>query len=297
MERSPSKRRDVLPEGWWSAETCWSLDPDECTFDLSDEAKSRIEACHGFLLSKAGQGEVIYGINTGFGDLATTVVDDLHGLQRNLLISHACGVGEPLPQDVVRMMLLLKVKGLSQGHSGVALTTVQRLLDHWNANVLPVVPEQGSLGASGDLAPLAHMVLPLIGLGEVTMPDGRRLPSGEALAEFGWAPLELGPKEGLALINGTQMMLGVGMVALQRIERLASWADAVGAWSLEAWNGLEAAMHPPSMRCATTPGPSSRPTTFELGLRAARVWRSPGRTCKTRIRSGACPRSMARRGM
>ena len=115
MERSPSKRREVLPEGWWSAETCWSLDPDECTFDLSDEAKSRIEACHGFLLSKAGQGEVIYGINTGFGDLATTVVDDLHGLQRNLLISHACGVGEPLPQDVVRMMLLLKVKGLSQG--------------------------------------------------------------------------------------------------------------------------------------------------------------------------------------
>ena len=195
------------------------------------------------------------------------------------------------------MMLLLKVKGLSQGHSGVALTTVQRLLDHWNANVLPVVPEQGSLGASGDLAPLAHMVLPLIGLGEVTMPDGRRLPSGEALAELGWEPLELGPKEGLALINGTQMMLGVGMVALQRIERLASWADAVGAWSLEAWNGLEAAMHPPSMRCATTLGPSSRPTTSELGLRAAHVWRSPGRTCKTRTRSGACPKSMARRGM
>ena len=243
MERSPSKRREVLPEGWWSAETCWSLDPDECTFELSDEAKSRIENCHAFLLSKAGQGEVIYGINTGFGDLATTVVDDLHGLQRNLLISHACGVGEPLPQDVVRMMLLLKVKGLSQGHSGVALTTVQRLLDHWNANVLPVVPEQGSLGASGDLAPLAHMVLPLIGLGEVTMADGRRLPSSEALSELGWAPLELGPKEGLALINGTQMMLGMGMVALQRIERLASWADAVGAWSLEAWNGLDAAMH------------------------------------------------------
>ncbi|HCC63858.1 MAG TPA: hypothetical protein DEP62_01495, partial [Flavobacteriales bacterium] len=141
MERSPSKRRDVLPEGWWSAETCWSLDPDECTFELSDEAKARIETCHAFLLSKAGQGDVLYGINTGFGDLATTVVEDLRGLQRNLLISHACGVGEPLPQEVVRMMLLLKVKGLSQGHSGVALTTVQRLLDHWNANVLPVVPE------------------------------------------------------------------------------------------------------------------------------------------------------------
>ena len=211
---------------------------------MSAEAVARIERCHAYLLDRASGGDTLYGINTGFGDLATTRVNDLVGLQRNLLISHACGVGEPLPGEVVKAMLLLKVKALEPGPFGVAVTTVQRLLDHWNAGVLPVVPSQGSLGASGDLAPLAHLVLPLIGEGEVVMPDGRQMASADALRELGWPALELGPKEGLALINGTQMMLGTGMVALEGVTRLADWADALGAWSLEAWNGLMAAMHP-----------------------------------------------------
>ena len=235
----------ALPEGWWGADVFWQLCEEEgTTRTLSAEAVARIERCHAYLLGRASGGDTLYGINTGFGDLATTRVEDLEGLQRNLLISHACGVGDPLPGEVVKAMLLLKVKALSQGHSGVAVTTVQRLLDHWNAGVLPVVPSQGSLGASGDLAPLAHLVLPLIGEGELVMPDGRQMASADALHELGWPVLELGPKEGLALINGTQMMLGTGMVALGRVTRLADWADALGAWSLEAWNGLKAAMHP-----------------------------------------------------
>ena len=241
------EHRDVceLPEGWWNAGTFWSLSSnDKNTWALSQEDIRRMERCHAYLAERASGGDTLYGINTGFGDLATTRVDDLKGLQRNLLISHACGVGDPLPREVVKAMLLLKVKALSQGHSGVAVATVQRLLDHANHGVLPVVPSQGSLGASGDLAPLAHLVLPLIGEGEVVMPDGRQLISGDALQELGWPILELGPKEGLALINGTQMMLGTGMVALERVTRLANWADALGAWSLEAWNGLKAAMHP-----------------------------------------------------
>ena len=241
------EHRDVceLPEGWWNAGMFWSLSSnDKNTWALSQEDIRRMERCHAYLAERASGGDTLYGINTGFGDLATTRVDDLKGLQRNLLISHACGVGDPLPREVVKAMLLLKVKALSQGHSGVAVATVQRLLDHANHGVLPVVPSQGSLGASGDLAPLAHLVLPLIGEGEVVMPDGRQLASRDALHELGWPTLELGPKEGLALINGTQMMLGTGMVALERVTRLAEWADALGAWSLEAWNGLKAAMHP-----------------------------------------------------
>ena len=241
------EHRDVceLPEGWWNAGTFWSLSSnDKNMWALSQEDIRRMERCHAYLAERASGGDTLYGINTGFGDLATTRVDDLKGLQRNLLISHACGVGDPLPREAVKAMLLLKVKALSQGHSGVAVATVQRLLDHANHGVLPVVPSQGSLGASGDLAPLAHLVLPLIGEGEVVMPDGRKLTSGDALHELGWPILELGPKEGLALINGTQMMLGAGMVALERVTRLAEWADALGAWSLEGWNGLKAAMHP-----------------------------------------------------
>lgn len=236
---------DALPEGWWGADVFWQLSREKgVPRTLSPESIARIERCHVYLLERAAGNDTLYGVNTGFGDLATTRVDDLVGLQRNLLISHACGVGSPLPDEVVRAMLLLKVKALSQGHSGVAVSTVQRLLDHWNEGVLPVVPSQGSLGASGDLAPLAHLALPLIGEGEVMMPDGRTLASQDALDELGWPVLELGPKEGLALINGTQMMLGMGMVALERIVCFADWADAIGSWSLEAWNGLLDAMHP-----------------------------------------------------
>ena len=144
----------TLPEGWWGADVCWQLLHEEgVTRTLSPQAVSRIERCHDYLLGRASGGDTLYGINTGFGDLATTRVNDLVGLQRNLLISHACGVGDPLPAQVVKAMLLLKVKSLSQGHSGVAVSTVQRLLDHWNAGVLPGFPARDRWGVR-DLARL-----------------------------------------------------------------------------------------------------------------------------------------------
>jgi histidine ammonia-lyase len=224
---------------WWDVDALEQALATPGRWELSSEARSAVETCHAFLMSQAaGSERAIYGVNTGFGDLAhTRVLDEqLAELQRRILISHACGVGDDVPDEVVRRMLVLKVKALAQGHSGVAPTTVERLLDFLNAGLLPVVPSQGSLGASGDLAPLAHLVLPLIGEGELKV-DGVAIPAGDVLAGFGWKPLELGAKEGLALINGTQLMLAYGAAALARLDRFAEAADAVAAWSLEAWHG------------------------------------------------------------
>jgi len=151
-------------------------------------------------------------------------------------MSHACGSGEPVPEEIVRTMLLLKVQNMAFGHSAVAPSTVQRLIDMYNADVLPVVYERGSLGASGDLAPLAHLSLPLIGLGEVTV-AGKRVPSAQALKKFGWSPLELGPKEGLALLNGTQFMNAYAALLTLKATRLAHFADVIGALSLDAFDG------------------------------------------------------------
>lgn len=229
-----------LTNGHWGVETVWNAVKGAPNLSLSAGMQQAIERCRDYLEAKlnADSDAAIYGVNTGFGDLASTRVgaEALSQLQRNLLVSHACGVGEEVPQDVVRAMVLLKIKSLGKGHSGVRIETVQRLVDHWNANLFPLVPSQGSLGASGDLAPLSHMVLPLIGEGEVLI-EGTPVPSGEVLAAKGWKPLELGAKEGLALINGTQLMLAYGVMALERLERIADWADALCAWSLEAWHG------------------------------------------------------------
>ena len=229
-----------LTNGHWGIETVWNAVKGSPNLTLSTGMQQAINRCREYLDAKlnADADAAIYGVNTGFGDLASTGVgtEALSQLQRNLLVSHACGVGEAVPEDVVRAMVLLKIKSLGKGHSGVRLETVQRLVDHWNANLLPLVPSQGSLGASGDLAPLSHMVLPLIGEGEVLI-EGTPVPSNEVLAAKGWMPLELGAKEGLALINGTQLMLAYGVMALERLERIADWADAMCAWSLEAWHG------------------------------------------------------------
>ena len=225
---------------WWDLEKVWRLLESEEPLQLSDDAVSATETCYNFLqqVIKDTDADPIYGVNTGFGDLAHTRVSDasLHLLQRNILISHACGVGEDVPEPIVRAMLLLKIKSLSKGHSGVQLATVQRLLDHLNLGILPVVPSQGSLGASGDLAPLSHLVLPLIGEGEVHV-EGAVVRSADLLLAKGWDPIHLGAKEGLALINGTQMMLGYGVMALRRLECISEWADVLCAWSLEAWHG------------------------------------------------------------
>ncbi len=207
--------------------------------ELSDDARSRIIRCREYLDNKMkSQKEPIYGITTGFGSLCNISIgaDQLKQLQKNLVMSHSCGVGERVPREIVRLMLLLKAQSLSYGNSGVQLITVQRLLDFFNNDVTPVVYQQGSLGASGDLAPLANMSLPLIGLGEVEY-KGETRPAAEVLAEFGWEPVELQSKEGLALLNGTQFMSSYGVWSLINARRLSALADKIGAMSLDAFDG------------------------------------------------------------
>jgi histidine ammonia-lyase len=184
--------------------------------DLSEEARINIVKCREYLDNKmASQTEPIYGINTGFGSLCNVKIsnENLSKLQENLMKSHACGTGDEVPQEVVKIMLLLKIKSLSFGHSGVQLQTVERLIDFYNNDILPVVYTQGSLGASGDLAPLAHLCLPLIGEGEVYV-DGFRQSAKKVLEKMNWSPIQLQSKEGLALLNGTQFMSAYGCYTL-----------------------------------------------------------------------------------
>lgn len=207
--------------------------------DLSDDAVSRITRCRDFLDHKMEtQQEPIYGITTGFGSLCNISIGrkDLSQLQKNLVMSHSCGTGERVPDRIVKLMLLLKIQSLSYGNSGVQLKTVQRLIDFFNNDILPVVFQQGSLGASGDLAPLANMSLPLLGLGEVEY-RGERRPSADVLAEMGWEPVTLMSKEGLALLNGTQFMSAFGVWSLLKAMRLSRQADEIAAMSLEAFDG------------------------------------------------------------
>jgi len=207
--------------------------------ELGDEARNAIVKCRSYLDSKMEDiSRPVYGITTGFGSLynVTIPTDQLSQLQYNLVVSHACGAGETVRPDIVRLMLLLKAQSLSYGHSGVQLITVQRLLDMFNNDILPVVYQQGSLGASGDLAPLAHLSLPLIGLGEVLY-KGRIRQSKEVWDEMGWEPITLQSKEGLALLNGTQFMSAHAIWSLIQCHRLSEWADKIGAMSLEAYDG------------------------------------------------------------
>lgn len=207
--------------------------------ELSEEARRRIVYCREYLDSKmATQEAPIYGITTGFGSLCNISVgaDELGCLQKNLVMSHACGTGDRVDNDVVRLMLLLKVQSLSYGNSGVQLATVERLIDFFNDDILPVVYQQGSLGASGDLAPLAHLSLPLLGLGEVEY-RGVILPSKEVLKAKGWSPIELQSKEGLALLNGTQFMSAYGVWSILKAQDLSEWADRIAALSLDAFDG------------------------------------------------------------
>jgi histidine ammonia-lyase len=205
---------------------------------LSPEAEEKIKACRAFLDQKmAKNSEPIYGINTGFGYLQNIKVSDdqLIDLQHNLLLSHACGTGEFVPQDVVKLMLLLKIQSLAYGHSGVALKTAELLVAFYNKNIVPVIYTQGSLGASGDLAPLAHLALPLISEGEVWEGD-KRVDAKTVLAKHGLKPLKLQSKEGLALINGTQFMLAYGVYILLKTQKIAAWADIAGSISADGFN-------------------------------------------------------------
>lgn len=180
----------------------------------------------------------VYGINTGFGPLCDTRISeaDTSLLQSNILKSHSVGVGKPIPQEIAKLMLITKVQALAQGYSGVAPETLQRIIWHIDHDIIPIVPEKGSVGASGDLAPLSHLFLPLIGLGEVYQND-QRTPSGELLKKHNLQPLVLGPKEGLALINGTQFILSFAVKAVQRLDDALNRADLIGALSLEGLMG------------------------------------------------------------
>jgi histidine ammonia-lyase len=206
---------------------------------LSEEAIVNIEKCRTYLDDKMkSHSEPIYGINTGFGSLCNVKIsnENLSKLQENLVKSHACGTGEAVPHEIVKIMLLLKIQSLSYGHSGVQLVTVQRLIDFYNHDILPLIYTQGSLGASGDLAPLAHLSLPLLGEGEVYC-DGFRQPAAKILAKMGWEPIELQSKEGLALLNGTQFMSAYGTYCLLKAQKIAYLADVIGAISLEGFDG------------------------------------------------------------
>ena len=204
---------------------------------LSETAKAKIEKCHSYLLQKVAQdGPPIYGVNTGFGSLCNTEIEakDLSQLQINLLRSHACGAGAYVPKEIVKLMLLLKAQSLSYGHSGVQLATVEKLLEFYNNDTTPVIYELGSLGASGDLAPLSHLALPLIGEGEIwsnANTKSKPRPSN----------LQLGPKEGLALINGTQFMQAYGLQCLFKAEDILARADLNAAMCIDAYDGRKEA--------------------------------------------------------
>jgi histidine ammonia-lyase len=205
------------------------------TVELSAEARERMEASRAVVVRKVEAGETVYGVTTGLGSLANVRLetDEVRRLQHDLLRSHAVGVGDPLGEWEVRTMLLLRAHVLSLGYSGVRPVVVDRLLDFLNLDILPVVPQQGSLGASGDLAPLAHLAIPLIGEGEVVY-RGDMMPAREALQAAGLEPMALEPKEGLSLINGTQGMVAVGLLAGARARDLAKTADIVAAMTVEA---------------------------------------------------------------
>jgi histidine ammonia-lyase len=222
-----------------SLETVNEIISQQMSVELSDEAKINIQKCRDFLDKKmATHSEPIYGINTGFGSLCNVKIsnENLSKLQENLVKSHACGTGEEVPKEIVKLMLLLKIQSLGYGHSGIQLQTVNRLVAFFNNDILPVIYTQGSLGASGDLAPLAHLSLPLLGEGEVYF-EGAKVHSSVIMERFDWQPIVLQSKEGLALLNGTQFMSAYGMHILMKANKFSYLADLIGTISLEAFDG------------------------------------------------------------
>ena len=242
----------------WTLDDLWNLAARTATLEFGDNARARVMAANRAVQELVAAGDAapnVYGVNTGFGALAETRISsaDIQQLQHNLLRSHACGVGPDLPPNVVRAMIALRAQVLALGHSGVRPVVIERLVELLAADVLPRVPAQGSVGASGDLAPLAHLALVLIGEGEADL-DGQRLPGAEALARAGIQPISLQAKEGLALINGTQMMLAVGGLAVVQAEHLCWEADITGAMSLEALKGSSRPFDPRIQNARPHPG-------------------------------------------
>ena len=207
--------------------------------ELGDDARQRIQRCREYLDKKIAENKApIYGVTTGFGSLCNVSVsaEELEQLQVNLMMSHACGVGDRVPNEIVKIMLLLKIQSLSYGFSGCKLDTVERLIDFFNNDIYPIVYMQGSLGASGDLVPLAHLSLPLVGLGEVEF-EGEVMTGAAVLEKKGWKPIHLASKEGLALLNGTQNMSSFAVWGLLQAMKLSDWADKIAVMSLDAYEG------------------------------------------------------------
>ena len=209
---------------------------------LSDQTRLRVRQRQEAVQRIVSKGIPVYGVNTGFGPLCTTRIsrEDTELLQRNILKSHSVGVGTPIKEEIARLMLILKVHALARGYSGVSEAILERILWHLDNGITPYVPSQGSVGASGDLAPLSHLFLPLIGLGQLYH-KGALLPAGEVLEKLGVQPVELGPKEGLALINGTQFIAAHAVTILERMHSCLSQADIIGAMMIE---GLQGSMKP-----------------------------------------------------
>lgn len=234
-----------ISAGVLSLETLQEIISHHKSLALSEEAKLNIQKCRDYLDKKlASHSKPIYGINTGFGSLCNVKIsnENLSKLQENLVKSHSCGTGDEVPNEIVKLMLLFKIQSLSYGHSGIQLQTVERLIDFYNNDIFPVIYTQGSLGASGDLAPLAHMSLPLLGEGEVCF-EGKKVPSSEVLKQFNWKPIVLQSKEGLALLNGTQFMSAYGIYILLKANKFSYLADLIGTISLEAFDGLIEPFH------------------------------------------------------
>ncbi|MGE8380966.1 MAG: aromatic amino acid lyase, partial [Sphingobacterium sp.] len=206
--------------------------------EISAEVKAAIDQSAAYVRQIVERGQVVYGINTGFGPLCTTLIDadQTQVLQENILKSHAVGMGEPIANDLAKVMLILKVHALAKGFSGVQYSTLERIIWHIEQDVIPVVPKQGSVGASGDLAPLSHLFLPLIGLGKVNV-EGEIYTTADILAQHGLKPVQLGAKEGLALINGTQFMAAHGVKAVSEFNRVLQNADIIAALMIEGLNG------------------------------------------------------------
>jgi histidine ammonia-lyase len=282
-KKQPGRSTVILGDSPLTLEQVYAVAVESKKVSLSTSARARIQKAHRFLMSQVRSGETFYGINTGFGLLSNVRIDDsdIETLQVNLIRSHAVGVGAYLPDQQVRAMLLLRAWNLCQGHSGVAVSTVMQLVEFLNRGIHPLVPEQGSVGASGDLAPLSHLALPLIGEGHARV-AGKVLSGAQALSRAGIKPLKLGPKEGLALINGTQVMTAIGSLALLEAEHLCNVADTIGAMTVEAMRGTDAAFEPEIHQVRPHPGQIQT----AIHLRAA--LRSGGRSSEIALSHENC---------
>ena len=241
----------------------WQVSQGQGKVELASSAREQMQTSHRYIQGRLERGETMYGVNTGFGAFSSVKIssEQILDLQRNLIRSHSCGVGEPFSREQTRAILFLRANALSRGHSGIRVEVVEKLLEFLNHDILPVIPSQGSVGASGDLAPLSHLALALIGEGEVWQ-DGKPVPVAQVLKNKGVKPLELQAKEGLSLINGCQVMTAVGLLASYEAVRLLALTDLSGAMTLEAMRGSRAAYDP--LISATRPHPGEAKTARNL---------------------------------